>query len=345
MFTREISTEVDEASCVEQLGRDIGVHSNSFLSFGVSRNTEDEVRDDGNIDEVAAGYLACWVCCWVHPSGCPEIRNTRFEMTRTLTRMKADIRRDREFNQDASMWLKQVIYDDTKASGAEYYPFNINSIRTVRQSPVEPLPETQVRTALTKACEYASYRLNHRACGNGRRHPVDRSVGCVYLPASKSPTNDVFAGNTARIDGNHIHGWVRSIGGRGGIGDFLTVRTKLNKENIFVSVPPSVAWFVKKAGELLGTGNIWVPVDRNAAGRNVSKTEMAMSWGNLDYLLSDRGVEKRHWDLLTFTPSYLFPKIINRRTDKSNRRAWDEYERDEYERVTHFFAPLFEEVR
>lgn len=252
------------------------------------------------------------------------------------TSMKADIRRDREFNQDASMWLKQIMYDDTNASGAEYYPFNINHIRhTVRPSPVEPLPETQVRTALTKACEYASYRLNNRACGNGSRHPVDRSVGCVYLPASKTPTNDVFAGNTARIDGNHIHGWVRSIAGAGE--DFLTVYTMLNGKSVYVSVPPTVAWFVKKSCEYLGTSNFWVPVRCDAAGRNVSKTEMSMSWGNLDYLLGDRGIEKRHWDQLTFAPSYLFPKIINRRPRGRNRGG--------EERTAAFFAPLFEEVR
>jgi len=249
-------------------------------------------------------------------------------MNNDSTRTKADIDRDREFNLDASMWLKEIIFDDTNASGAEYYPFNINNIKTVRQSPVLPLPETQVRTALTKSCEYSSYRLNHRACRNGSRHPVNRSVGCVYLPASKSPTNDVFAGNTSRIDGNHLHGWVRSIGGAGE----LTVRVKLNRKYEEVSVPATVAWFVKKVVELLGTDNVWLPVRTDAAGKSVSKTELAMAWGNLDYLLGDRGVEKRHWNRMTFAPSYLFPKIIA-------RRRWEEAQNDA------FFAPLLEVVR
>jgi hypothetical protein len=47
-----------------------------------------------------------------------------------------------------------------------------------------------------------------------------------------------------------------------------------------------------------------------------------MGWGNLDYLVGAWKNERRHWDCLTFAPSYLFPKIVKKcAQDKQNYEA------------------------
>lgn len=231
--------------------------------------------------------------------------------TKNLVRVKSDFARDKEFNIDCANWLKDLIYEDTRVFGADYFPFCINDISTLRFGPAQSLPETQTRVALTVACEHASWKLNGRARRNAKRHPVGQSVGCVYLPATTENTTDVFFGN-------HLHGWVRSPMGLGS----QSVRTQLKNRAVYVRVPSPVAWFVESARANLGTGNIWLPVRRSANGRNVSTTEMSMGWGNLDYLVGAWKNERRHWDCLTFAPSYLFPKIVKKcAQDKQNYEA------------------------
>lgn len=229
--------------------------------------------------------------------------------TKKLMRLKLDFERDNEFNIDCANWLKDLIYDDTHSFGAEYFPFCINDITTIRSGAARSLPETQTRVALTVACEEASWKLNGRARRNAKRHPIGRSVGCVYLPATEENTTDAFIGN-------HLHGWVRSpMPSSKGLGtQFVSTQERIGRvvRPRQVRVPSPVAWFVESARTYLGTENVWLPVRKAANGENVSTTEMSMGWGNLDYLLGAWKSERRHWDCLSFAPSYLFPKIVKK---------------------------------
>ena len=210
--------------------------------------------------------------------------------------------RERELDGHFAGWLQNIITSDTDA---RYFPFSVQGfyIDIAEYASVpEPLVDARLRSRLTKCCEVASAALNGRSRTHGKRHRIGHSVGCVYLPATKSVSRQ---GDDFSIADTHVHGWLRVPQ----VDDARSHTVVLSEygSRFSIRVPLTVKVFVDEVRSQFRTDNIWM----KHHNFDVLVADAEQNFAAMNYLLSAWKVEVRRWDALTLVPSYLFPRVVD----------------------------------